>query len=151
MWKSPDSLNILYNSFSIFFLHKLNIPKFFRMYDLILYNRKKFWKIIIFLTLMRWFSVFPLLILKSEIWNVLRSRHRRRNTRGENWMLCKGQSKESVVFPIILWRFLVIYFDNYLYIFHKTKLQTVILRCWTDLNHNWFKSYNTKCNAGQKE
>ena len=24
--------------------------------------------------------------------------HRGRNTRGENWMLCKGQSKESAVF-----------------------------------------------------
>ena len=66
-------------------------------------------------------------------------------------MLCKGQSKESIVFPIILWRFLVIYFDNYLYIFHKTKLQTVILRCWTDLNHNWFKSYDTKCKWGKKK
>ena len=41
--------------------------------------------------------------------------------------------------------------DTYLYIFHKTEDQMVILRCWTGLNHNWFKSYDTKCNAGQKE
>ena len=25
-------------------------------------------------------------------------------------------------------------------IFHKTEVLTVILRCWTGLNHNWFKS-----------
>ena len=34
---------------------------------------------------------------------------RGRNTRGENWMLCKGQSKESTVFLIILRWFLVIF------------------------------------------
>ena len=42
------------------------------------------------------------------------------------------------------------FFDNCLYIFHKTELQTVILRCWTDLNHNWFKSYDTKRKWGKK-
>ena len=36
-------------------------------------------------------------------------------------------------------------FDNYLYIFHKTEVHTVILRCWTCLNLNWFKSHVTKC------
>ena len=43
------------------------------------------------------------------------------------------------------------FFDNFLYIFHKTEVQTVILRCWTGLNHNWFKSYDTKCKRSQKE
>ena len=33
---------------------------------------------------------------------------------------------------------------NYTSIFHKTEVQTVILRCWTGLNPNWFKSYDTK-------
>ena len=31
------------------------------------------------------------------------------------------------------------------FIFHKTEVQTVILRCWTAPNLNWFKSYGTKC------
>ena len=35
-------------------------------------------------------------------------------------------------------------------IFHKTEIQTVILRCWTGLNHNWFKSYDTKHKWGGK-
>ena len=30
----------------------------------------------------------------------------------------------------------------YINIFHKTEVQTVILRCWTGLYHNWFKSYD---------
>ena len=33
---------------------------------------------------------------------------------------------------------------NYFYISHKTEVQTVICRCWTSLNLNWFKSYDTK-------
>ena len=73
--------------------------------------------------------------------------HRGRNTRGENWMLSKGQSKESAIFSIILRQFLVI-FSTPTFI---SEDQTVILRCWTGLNHNWFKSYDAKCNAGQKE
>ena len=36
-------------------------------------------------------------------------------------------------------------FDNYLNIFHKTEVHTVILRCWKCLNLLWFKSYDTKC------
>ena len=31
---------------------------------------------------------------------------------------------------------------EYLY---KTEVQMVILRCWTGLNFNWFKSYDKKC------
>ena len=31
----------------------------------------------------------------------------------------------------------------YIIIFHITKVQTVILRCWTGLYLNWFKSYDT--------
>ena len=30
-------------------------------------------------------------------------------------------------------------------IFHKTEIQTVILRCLTSLNLNWFKSYGLRC------
>ena len=32
-----------------------------------------------------------------------------------------------------------------MFIFHKTEVQTVILKCLTSLNTNWFKSYDTKC------
>jgi hypothetical protein len=28
-----------------------------------------------------------------------------------------------------------------MFIFHKTEIQTVILRCLTSLNYNWYKSY----------
>ena len=33
---------------------------------------------------------------------------------------------------------------NCMKIFHKIDLQTVILRCWTSLNHDCYKSYDTK-------
>ena len=33
---------------------------------------------------------------------------------------------------------------NYMFIFHKTEIQTVILRCLMSLNLNWYKSYGTK-------
>ena len=33
------------------------------------------------------------------------------------------------------------FFGNYMTIFHKTEVQTVILRCLTGLNHDWFKSW----------
>ena len=36
------------------------------------------------------------------------------------------------------------FFANYMFIFHKTEIQTVILRCLTSLNLNWYKSYDTK-------
>ena len=77
--------------------------------------------------------------------------HRGRNTRGENWMLWKGQSEESTIFPDHFPTIFSHFFDNYLYIFLKTEDQTVILRCWTSLNHNWFKTYDTKCNVGRKQ
>ena len=32
-------------------------------------------------------------------------------------------------------------FGNYIHIFHKTEIQTVILRCLVGLNLNWIKSY----------
>ena len=48
-----------------------------------------------------------------------REDHRERNTRGENWMLCKGQSKESAVFLIILRRFLVIFLTTTFIYFTK--------------------------------
>ena len=43
------------------------------------------------------------------------------------------------------WKFLTIsghLCANYMKIFHKTKIQTVILRCLGRLNLNWIKSYN---------
>ena len=43
------------------------------------------------------------------------------------------------------------FFAIYISIFHKTEVLTVILRCWTSLNHNWFKSYDTKRKWGDKE
>ena len=36
------------------------------------------------------------------------------------------------------------FFANYMFIFHKTEIQTVILRCLMSLNLNWYKSYDTK-------
>ena len=36
------------------------------------------------------------------------------------------------------------FFANYMYIFHKTEIQMVILRCLMSLKLNWFKSYETK-------
>ena len=36
------------------------------------------------------------------------------------------------------------FFSNYMFIFHKIEIQTVILRCLTSLNLNWYKSYDTK-------
>ena len=35
----------------------------------------------------------------------------------------------------------VIFFTSYIYIFYKTKVQTVILSCLTSLNLNWVKTY----------
>ena len=37
------------------------------------------------------------------------------------------------------------FFTICMFIFHKTEVQTVILRCFMVLNLNWFKSYDTKC------
>ena len=36
------------------------------------------------------------------------------------------------------------FFANYMFIIHKTEVQTDILRCCTSLNLNWTKSYDTK-------
>ena len=36
------------------------------------------------------------------------------------------------------------FFAKCMYIFHKTEVQTVILKCLTSLNPNWYKSYDTK-------
>ena len=45
---------------------------------------------------------------------------------------------------VILQPYVVIFFAKYMFIFHKTEIQTVILRCLTSLNHNWYKSYDKK-------
>ena len=36
------------------------------------------------------------------------------------------------------------FLTNHMVIFHKTEIQTVILRCLMSLNLNWYKSYDTK-------
>ena len=36
------------------------------------------------------------------------------------------------------------FFATYMFIFHKTEMKTVILRCLTSLNHNWYNRYDTK-------
>ena len=33
---------------------------------------------------------------------------------------------------------------NYIFIFHKTEIQTVVLRCLMSLNLNWYRSYDKK-------
>ena len=52
------------------------------------------------------------------------------------------------------------FFSIFMFIFHKTEVQKVILRCLTGLNLDWFKSYDTKhkyfhfflfCNFVQKQ
>ena len=44
----------------------------------------------------------------------------------------------------ILRPFPAIFFAICMFIFHKTEVQTVILKCLTGLNLDWFKSYDTK-------
>ena len=39
---------------------------------------------------------------------------------------------------------------NWMKIFHKMEVQTVTLRCWTSLNHDWYNSYDTKCKWNPK-
>ena len=41
--------------------------------------------------------------------------------------------------------FLAIFFANCMVIFHKTEVQTVILRCLTGLHLDWFKQYGLRC------
>ena len=42
------------------------------------------------------------------------------------------------------------FFANYIFIFHKTEVRTIILKCITSLNPNWFKSYDTKTQKCKK-
>ena len=37
------------------------------------------------------------------------------------------------------------FFAICMFIFHKTEVQTVILRCLTSLTLNWYKRYDKKC------
>ena len=41
------------------------------------------------------------------------------------------------------------FFAICIFIFHKTEVQTVILRCLMGLDLNWFKSYGLKCSKTQ--
>ena len=41
-------------------------------------------------------------------------------------------------------------FANCMFIFHKTEVQTVILRCLMSLNLNWYKSYDKKHKNAKK-
>ena len=66
---------------------------------------------------------------------------------------CYAKEKGKTL-PFFFYYFTTIsshFFDTNLYIFHKTAVQTIILRCWTDLNHNWFKRYDTKCKLGNTQ
>ena len=36
------------------------------------------------------------------------------------------------------------FFTIYIYVFHKTEIDTVILRCWMGLHLTWFKIYDKK-------
>ena len=42
------------------------------------------------------------------------------------------------------------FFAICMFIFQKTEVQMVILRCWMGLNFNWFKSYGLRCNLRPK-
>ena len=46
-----------------------------------------------------------------------------------------------------IWSFLA----NYMFIFHKTEIQTVILRCSRSLNLNWYKSRDIRGNKAKNE
>ena len=41
------------------------------------------------------------------------------------------------------------FFAICIFIFHKTEVKTVILRCLIGLDLNWFKSYGLKCSKTQ--
>ena len=41
------------------------------------------------------------------------------------------------------------FFASCMFIFHKTEIQMVILRCLTVLNLNWLKSYGLRCSKKQ--
>ena len=66
-----------------------------------------------------------------------------------NWKKCRIKVKsvrklKRQFFELVILRpFLVILFiANYINIFHKTEVLTVILRCLMSLNLNWIKSYD---------
>ena len=67
-----------------------------------------------------------------------------KNTKDANVCFCtKLQKKRQLInshFKTIYGHF----FANYMFIFHKTEIQTVILRCLTIINLNCYKSYDTK-------
>ena len=55
------------------------------------------------------------------------------------------KEKKSWKFVTHKWPLLTVFghlFANFMNIFHKTEVQTVILRCLVSLNLNWIKSYN---------
>ena len=61
------------------------------------------------------------------------------------YLLKTGLLKRSQKYKLAMLRlFLVIFFANYIKIFHKTEVLTVIQRCITCLNLNWIKSYDIK-------
>ena len=64
------------------------------------------------------------------------------NRRDKRDAACSNRPNQPSLIAIF-WPFLA----NFLLctkIFHKTEVQTGILRCWRGLNLNWFKSYDTK-------
>ena len=82
--------------------------------------------------------MFRLLVMQG---NLLRGID---NYSGVAWSVVKTDSKWMF---LINDRFTTIsghFFPICMFIFHKTKVQMVILRCLTCLYLNWFKSYDTK-------
>ena len=77
--------------------------------------------------------------------------HRLKTNRCENRTLHFYIEEEKM---LISSRFSIIssqLFAIYISIFHKTEVLTVILRCWTGLNHTWFKSYDKKRKWSDKQ
>ena len=64
----------------------------------------------------------------------------------QNAILAKSETLQKYL-QLINGRFTTIFghfFANCMSIFHKTEIQTVIFRCLTSLNLNWYKSYDKK-------
>ena len=58
------------------------------------------------------------------------------------WQLCFSILEEKKASKMAIFWLLGSFFGNYMDIFHKTGIQTVILRCLVCLNPNWIKSYD---------
>ena len=62
----------------------------------------------------------------------------------DNHIMTDNMYQQEHIYPRIWSGGLWSIFWQLLFIFHKTKIQTVILRCLMGLNMNWLKNYDTK-------